>query len=344
MGLRTELYNRNNVIADELHQTLQEVYDASKEEIKGAPGGYETGAKGARDAFFNDMQLTPLNRLQRMAGWNPDSKWYGMAKQLEKGERAQRRFKTEATRQLAPVLEQYKDWMKTADGQGKDGKWYEIEVPANWEYRMGDKPVFSNETVKVYMTPAQKVHMYLESKNYDNLRHMEGGRTFADKELYSEGKRSEAFAQGTTVRLLPETVKQIVSDLTEEEQALANALEKFYNEYSKKEINRVSNILYGYDKAMEGSYAPIYTNDNYTKSEPGIFDVTAEGVGNLKSRVVSSNPSLNLSAFDAFEKSVDKTGRFVGMAIPIRNMNTLINWRATTSSGTFNEHRNHFCV
>lgn len=332
VGLRTELYNRNNVIADELHQTFQEVYDASKEEIKGAPGGYETGAKGARDAFFNDMQLTPLNRLQRMAGWNPDSKWYGMAKQLEKGERAQRRFKTEATRQLAPVLEQYKDWMKTADGQGKDGKWYEIEVPANWEYRMGDKPVFSNETVKVYMTPAQKVHMYLESKNYDNLRHMEGGRTFADKELYSEGKRSEAFAQGTTVRLLPETVKQIVSDLTEEEQALANALEKFYNEYSKKEINRVSNILYGYDKAMEGSYAPIYTNDNYTKSEPGIFDVTAEGVGNLKSRVVSSNPSLNLSAFDAFEKSVDKTGRFVGMAIPIRNMNTLINWREKGSS------------
>ncbi|MBO7667771.1 MAG: hypothetical protein J6T26_04845 [Firmicutes bacterium] len=332
VGMRTELYNRNNVIADELHSTFSEVYDAAKAEITSAPGGYETGAKGARNTFFNDLQLTPMNRLERMAGWNPESRWYGMARMLEQGERDQRRFKTESARQIAPVLEKYKDWMKTADGQGKDGKWYEIEVPANWEYRMGDKPVFSTETVKVYMTPAQKVHMYLESKSYDNLRHMEGGRTFADKELYSKGKRAEAFAQGKTVRLLPETVKQIVSDLTPEEQALADALEKYYNGYSKQEINRVSNILYGYDKAMEGNYAPIYTNDNYTKSEPGIFDTTAEGVGNLKSRVVSSNPSLNISAFDAFEKSVDKTGRFVGLAIPIRNMNTLMNWREQGNS------------
>ena len=45
--------------------------------------------------------------------------------------------------------------------------------------------------------------MYLESKNYDNLRHMAGGRTFANKKLYSRGKRTEAFAQGVTVKLAP---------------------------------------------------------------------------------------------------------------------------------------------
>lgn len=332
VGLRTELYNRNNMIEDELHSTFAEVYDAVKEEMQETPGGYQTGVKGLIDTFMSEAQLTPMNRFQRMAGWNPNSRWYGMAKMLEKGEREQRRFVTEAAKQLAPVLEQYADWARRADGQGKNATWYEIKVPASWEYHMGDKPVFSEETVTVYMTPAQKVHMYLESKNLDNLRHMEGGRTFADKELYSKGKRAEAFAQGTTVKLLPETVKNIVSDLTEEEQALANALEAFYNNYSKQEINRVSNILYGYDKAMGGYYAPIYTNNNYTKSEPGIFDLTAEGVGNLKSRTVSANPSLNLSAFDAFAKSVDKTGRFVGLSIPIRNLNTLMNWREQGNS------------
>lgn len=332
VGLRTELYNRNNMIEDELHSTFAEVYDAVKEEMQETPGGYQTGVKGLIDTFMSEAQLTPMNRFQRMAGWNPNSRWYGMAKMLEKGEREQRRFQTEAAKQLAPVLEQYEDWARRADGQGKNATWYEIKVPESWEYHMGDKPVFSDKTVTVYMTPAQKVHMYLESKNLDNLRHMEGGRTFADKELYSKGKRAEAFAQGTTVKLLPETVKNIVSDLTEEEQALANALEAFYNNYSKQEINRVSNILYGYDKAMGGYYAPIYTNNNYTKSEPGIFDLTAEGVGNLKSRTVSANPSLNLSAFDAFAKSVDKTGRFVGLSIPIRNLNTLMNWREQGNS------------
>lgn len=196
---------------------------------------------------------------------------------------------------------------------------------------MGDKPVFG-ETITVSMTPAQKVHMALEAENYDNLRHMAGGRTFADKELYSKGKRNEAFAQGRTVKLAPETVKKIVSDLTEEERGLYNALKPFYNEYSKEEINRVSNILYGYDKAMNATYAPIYTNQNFTKSEPGVFNVTAEGVGNLKARQYSKNPSLNISAFDAFERSVERTARFVGLAIPVRNMNTLMNWRESSDS------------
>lgn len=328
IGLRTELYNRNNLINDELHRTLDEVYESAKTEIQEAKGGYKAGLAQR----YADMQLTPMNRFLKMAGWNPDSTWYGMAKGLEAGERAQRKFKTESQRQIAPVLEQYRDWMKTADGQGKNAKWYEIKVPESWEYHMGDKPIFSDKTVTVYMTPAQKVHMYLESKNLDNLRHMEGGRTFADKELYSKGKRAEAFANGTTVRLLPETVKSIVSDLTAEEQALANALEQYYNNYSKQEINKVSNILYGYDKAMGGYYAPIFTNDNYTKSEPGVFDLTAEGVGNLKERQHSANPSWNISAFDAFERSVDRTGKFVGLAIPIRNMNTLWNWRESGNS------------
>lgn len=328
VGLRTELYNRNNLIDDELHRTMDEVYENSKNEIQDARGGYKTGI-GQK---YANMQLTPMNRFLKMAGWNPDSTWYSMAKGLESGERAQRKFKSESMKQIAPVLEQYRDWMKTADGQGKNAIWYEIKVPESWEYHMGDKPVFSDKTVTVYMTPAQKVHMYLESKNLDNLRHMEGGRTFADKELYSKGKRTEAFAKGTTVKLLPETVKSIVSDLTAEEQALANALEQYYNSYSKQEINRISNILYGYDKAMGGYYAPIMTNSNYTKSEPGIFDLTAEGVGNLKERQHAANPSLNVSAFDAFEKSVDRTGKFVGMAIPIRNMTSLMNWREQGNS------------
>jgi hypothetical protein len=331
VGLRTELYNRNNVIGSELHETFQEVYDQVKDEMQSAKGGYKTGAKGLSQKFFSDLQLTPMNVLERMAGWNKDSAWYKMAKQLEQGERAQRKFKTDSARMLAPFLEEHKDWVKKADGQGKDAIWYEVEVPELLELGMGDKPIFGN-TVKVYMTPAQKVHMYLESQNYDNLRHMTGGRTFADRELYSKGKRAEAFAQGKTIRLAPETVKNLVKDLTAEEKALADALRPFYNDFSKKEINRVSNLLLGYNKAMEGDYAPIYTNKNYTQSEPGIFDTTAEGVGNLKSRVVSSNPSLNISALDAFEKSVDRTSRYVGLAVPVRNMNTLMNWREKGNS------------
>ena len=219
-----------------------------------------------------------------------------------------------------------------SDGQGKDAVWYEIEVPELLKFGMGDKPIFG-DTVKVYMTPSMKVQLYLESKNYDNLRHMVGGRTFPDKKLYSEGKRAEAWEQGTKVRLAPETVRHLVENLTPEEQQLANVLERYYNQFAAERINAVSNVLYGYDRAVTRNYAPIYTNSNYNQKEIGKYDQTAEGVGNMKQRVRGAkNPSYNISAYDAFERHVDQTARFVGMAIPARNWKTLLNWRERNDS------------
>ena len=329
VGLRQEFYNRNHVIGDEEARLFSELYADSKEEINSAPGGY---SKNPADKVFNLEQLTPMNYLERMAGWNPDSAWYSMAKQLEAGERNERAYIVQANALLADWLEENEEWVLRSDGQGKDAVWYEIEVPELLELGMGDKPVFG-DSIKVWMTPSMKVHLYLESKNYDNLRHMVGGRTFPDKELYSEGKRQEAFAQGKTIRLAPETVKKLVSDLTPEERELAAMLERYYNQFAAERINKVSNALYGYDRAVTKNYAPIYTNSNYNQKEIGKFDQTAEGVGNLKQRIRGAkNPSYNLSAYDAFERHVDQTARFVGMAIPARNWKTLLNWRERDNS------------
>ena len=333
-GLRTKFYNQKNVINDEMQRLFAEVYTDSKREIESAPG--ENSAKkgkvsGWADKFLNMDQLTPMNVLQRMAGWDPNGAFYSMAKQLERGERDMRAYSVKAQKMLQDFLTEHEDWVKKADGQGKDGLWYKIEIPELVALELGKTPQFGG-TIEVWMTPMQKIHMYLESKNQDNLRHMTGGRTFADKQIYSEGKRQEAFAQGKTVRMAPETVKAIVKDLTAEEMELAQILDRYYNTFATQEINKVSNILYGYDKAMGKNYAPIYTNQNYTKTEFGVFDTTAEGVGNLKGRQYAVNPSYNISAFDAFERHVDQTARFCGMAIPARNWTNLMNWREKNNS------------
>lgn len=333
VGLRTEFYNRNNVLNDDMGRMFQEVYTDATRELRSAPKGKKDKSKPGElfDELINDQQLSPMNVLQRMGGWNPNGAFYSMAKQLESGERDVRDYTVKANRLLENFLNEHQDWVKKADGQGKDAVWYELELPELVELRMGDKPIFG-ETVKVYMMPAQKVHLYLESKNYANLQHMAGGRTFVDKGLYSKGKRAEALAGGKTVKLAPETVKKIVSDLTPEEAELAKILGDYYNDFAPKEINKVSNTLLGYDKAITKNYAPIFSNQNYTKSEFGKFDVTAEGVGHLKPREYSKNPSYNISAFDAFERHVDQTARYTGMAIPTRNMNTLMNWGGIDSS------------
>lgn len=327
-GLRQEVYDRNKLINDEFNRTIAGAYYDSKAEL-------EAAAKDQRKKNllrkYDEMQLTPMNRFAQMAGWNKDSTWASMARMLEKGERDQRRFTVNAKAMLADFLKQNEKWVQRADGQGKDGIWYEVEFAPVAEWGEMDKPIFGTP-VKVWMTPAMKVQLYLESRSEDNLRHMAGGRTFADKELYARGERSEAYANGRTFKMTPEAVQRIVSDLTPEEKALADVLERFYNEFSKAEINRVSNILYGYDKAMGRYYAPIFTDSNYTQSSPGVFDLTAEGVGNLKERRKSWTPSMMISAFDAFEKSVDKTAKFVGLSVPIRNLNALWNWWEDGSS------------
>lgn len=327
VGLRTEFYQRNNVIGSEEHQIMEELYNDCVAEMRAAP----KKLKGLLDRFLNLEQLTPMNVFEEMGGFNPDGALYKFAQQLEAGERKVRSFKVRSNKILADFLEDNAEWIHKADGQGKGGIWIEVEIPQLIGMKVGEVPEFGG-TVKVAMTPMQRVHLYLESRNYDNLRHMTGGRTFADRELYSQGKREEAFAKGTTIRIAPETVKLLVKDMSPEEMELARLLDKYYNDLAATEINKVSNILLGYNKAMGGHYAPIFTNANYTKSEFGKFDGTAEGAGNLKERVKSKNPSYNISALEAFERNMDRTATYVGMAIPVRNWNTLMNWRTSNSS------------
>lgn len=336
IGLRTEFYNRNNVLGSQKGELFSEVYRDAVDEITSAPkklpGERGTVAEAA-DTIFNSELLTPVNVLHRMAGWAPEGAWHDMAMQLERGERDVRSYYVKANKMLENFLKENEAWVKTADGQGKNGVWHELEVPQLLELNMGDKPIFG-DTVKVHMTPAQKVHLYLESKNAENLRHIAmGGRTFANKDIYAKGKRKEAFAAGKTIRLAPESVKKIVSDLTEQEMALANILEKYYNDFAREEMNRVSNILIGYDKAVSKDYAPIYTNENYSKSEIGVYETKAETVGRSKSRQeYASNATYNMSAFEAFERHVDDISRYVGMAIPARNWQTLMNWQVKDGS------------
>lgn len=326
VGLLQNIYNRNRLLADEYGALISEVTNNAAEDIRNAPikGGEET----TLGKIFNTMQLTPMNMLERMAGWNPDSDWMQLARKLEDGERKRRKYIADSQGYLADeFVRDNADWVKKADGQGRDAVWYQYDAPEITGWNEGNKPIFSDKKITVWFTPAQKVHMALESKNIDNLRHMMGGRTFPNKELYSKGKTQEAFAQGTTVKLDPATVRAMVSNLTPEEQALYDALEPFYNQMQKVPINETSMILNGYEKATEANYAPIFTNKNYTKSEPGIFDMTAEGIGSLKERVVSFNPSYQISAFDAFDRSVKQAALYIGMAIPVRDMNAVLNKR-----------------
>lgn len=323
VALRTKIYNTRNIIGSETNMLYSEAYDSIRGEMHSA-----SKPKNRYGAKWKAMRhaLNPNHYLEALAGWNPDSVWYKtFAKGLEDGERKMKRYVETSKQMLDEFARTHRKWLEVADGQGKDGIWYEVKVSPVAEWRKGDQPIFG-EPITVYMTPLQKVHMYLESKNYDNLSHMLGGRVFADKELYSKGNKDEAFA-ADPIHLAPADVRRISFDLTEEEMELADILDRYYNIYAKSEINKVSNELYGFDRAMAGNYAPIFTKDTYNTFTPAIIDGTAEGVGHMKTRIKGARtPTVNISAMDAFNKHVSQTSRFVGMSIPLHNMNVILNW------------------
>lgn len=329
-------HNRKNMASQEEFALFSEVADSAIEELRASKGRKRPKGKirgkiadGSWRLFTAD-QLTPVNFIEMMGGWRRDGAFFkAFGRQGENGERAEKAYKVESARMLEKFAETHADWMKTADGQGKDGVWLEFEVPVlGPDPKIGEAPKYI-DTKTVWMTPMQRVHLYLESLNDQNMAHVqEGGRTFVDKELYSMGRRKEAFDNGVTVKISKETVKSILADMTAEEMAFARMLHEYYNVYSPEKINPVSNVILGYDKAIRENYAPIQTNESYNATQIGLFDITAEGVGVMKERVAKSGtPTYNVSALDAFERHVNQTARYVGYTIPVHNMQRLLNWK-----------------
>lgn len=333
VAFRTEFENRKSALMGADKVLFEDIYYDAARDIRRAKGSYSSS--GLAKSLNNEM-LSPINVFERMGGWNRNGMWFQMAQQLEQGEMRKRAHIERARQELDRFIKKNRKWYDTADGQGRNGQWIKVEFAEM--IRRGDdfKPEFG-DTVTVWMTPLQRVHMYLESLNRQNLLHMEGGRTFVKKDLYQKGDIKEAFAQAAkdtprgadygTFKLAPETVYALTADMSTEERELADILHRYYNaKWVQDEINQTSNYLSGINKAMGGNkYAPIYTNQNYVTKEIGMFDTTSAGQGNMKTRVWSRTPSYNISAIEAFERSVEQTGQYVGLAIAERNWNMLLN-------------------
>jgi len=332
--LEQHLTDMNKEIGEKRGEEFSVLYKYARGDIEGSKGrGKSTGIKMSAEKLL-DSQLTPMNYLERLGGWNPNNTWnQTVTKQLEEGERARKRFVVEANDMVKDFREKHADWIAKSDGQGKDAIWYDIEVPRLLEYGEGHQPIFG-DTVTVHLTPAMRVELARGIRNNDNLRHAEGGVTFPDKELYAKGERAEAYNRGTTVKLAPETMKKLFAydNLTAEEKALFDLMDTFFDGKAKKAINETSQIMDGIDKAMTTHYSKIYTNQNYRATDPTIINESIEAMPSLQKRVFSKNPMLAMSVWEAFDDTVNTVGKYHGLAIPLRNVSTLINWQESGKS------------
>ena len=260
-----------------------------------------------------DGTLTPVRLLRRFTGYQDSDPLYRAALALQQGELKQLDYQRRAYARFEGFTKDRK-FMDYLAGKGKQKP---IEITG-----MNER----GEQVTCRITPDMRVALYLHSKNYQNLRHIQrGGIEIPDYAAYVAGRYTDAYDKATRIRLAPGTVRAIGETMTTREKNYAEEIRNYYNTMSKAEINAVSVKLKGYEVAKVGEYYPIATNRDFVVKEFDAikYDGSLESFGFLKERKEGGTPILLADATRTLERSIQSHAAYIGMAIPMRNFNKL---------------------
>lgn len=269
-------------------------------------------AKGSKKTLADWLAtntLSPVRLVKRLVGYNADDPLLARTKELADGQRRMMDYQMRAERLFSKWTNDKKlmDRLRSRE---------RVKITG---YKNGN-------AVEVEITPDMRMALYLHSLNDENMKHIaNGGVTIPNIDLYLKGELAEAYARGITVKLTPSNVRSIAAGMSAEERAYARAAHDYFNGMSRDEINAVSEALVGYSIANVDDYFPIETDRNFTKSDIAELkrDGTIEGMGFLKERVHASNAINLVPLTDVLNRSIKNHAKYVGLAIPIRNMSNI---------------------
>ena len=267
---------------------------------------------GKIDRFFINNTLSPERQIRRVVGYVDNDPLYIATKELSAGQRRMLAYQKSSWDMFKDLMDD-KKFINSLNGK----KAREIEI----------KCVKDGKVSSIKVTPDVAISLYLSSMNDDNMRHMnKGGVNIPDLKLYKAGKVKEAFRKSTRVTFSKDYLTAIKGMLTKQEVKFANKAYWYYNMVAPKAINEVSEILKGYSLARVQNYFPIYVDSNFLEKdfESLKFDGTIEGMGSLKERVKSGNPIMINGIVDTLTRSIQENSMYVGLAMPVRNMNKLL--------------------
>ena len=306
--IRTEDKMINDVRNREIAHTAME---SIKEIQRGK--GIENKQKGKWYRGYISTQLTPERMFRRLSGYAKNGVFEGLAKDLSDGQRKSMTFKQRASEKFKTVISKTEEMSKFT---GKKAELIDISK-------------YDTQGRKVYITPDMRTSLYLHSKNYSNLKHIQyGGITIPDMDLYKQGKIKDAYeSAGVIIRLTPSQVNEITSKMTPFEKQFADVAYNFFNDDCSKAINETSIALKGYEIATVRDYFPIVSNRNFINNdfESLVKNGTLEGKGMLKERKYASNPVALESVIRAINRQMSDVADYYGLAIPIRNFNKVYN-------------------
>nr|UWI04662.1 MAG: Barnase-EndoU-ColicinE5/D-RelE like nuclease5 [Bacteriophage sp.] len=195
------------------------------------------------------------------------------------------------------------------------------------------------ETVTASMTTAQLMGLYCLSKRKQALGHLLGGG-IRITDIETRGKlRKKTIKQDEHYKMDGQMLGRLLGQLTPEQIAVADKLQKYMTEQGSKWGNEVTMKRFGYRGFTEKIYYPIETDSQDRLSRAG--DGTEgslyrlQNISAVKPLVQNANNAIMLRGiFDVFSNHMADMAKYNALVIPIVDAQKWYNYKDSTKNET----------
>lgn len=334
--IRTE----NKTLSLAKAEEVSAIADAAAYEVKTSkgnrPGGRFDGLRNTLTKYQLDM-LGGERVFRMLGGYAKNGQMEKLARMLNDGQRRQSEIAIKGEKLFADVTG--KTHLKEMDAFAGPGA------------ETVDIGLTDTKGNSVPLNHAMLCSLYMHLQNADSRQHLlNGGLTVPSMEQYTKGNIERAYQEGQTVHLgglqnaggtpMVDTVLQTVENaLTDYDRAWIADMQELFNRYTTNLINETSMQLLGYNRAGVKNYYPIAVDKSAlaTQIEGLNLDATIEGRGFLKNRVKKAvQPILLEECSNVVQRSIRDTAAYAGLALPIRDVQKVLNSNVETKDGVYN--------
>ena len=333
--------NKVRKVTSENYPTeVSAIADAAAYEVKTSkgnrPGGRFDGLRNTLTKYQLDM-LGGERVFRMLGGYAKNGQMEKLARMLNDGQRRQSEITIKGEKLFADVTG--KTHLKEMDAFAGPGA------------ETVDIGLTDTKGNSVPLNHAMLCSLYMHLQNADSRQHLlNGGLTVPNMEQYTKGNIERAYQEGQTVHLgglqnadgtpMVDTVLQTVENaLTDYDRAWIADMQELFNQYTTNLINETSMQLLGYNRAGVKNYYPIAVDKSAlaTQIEGLNLDATIEGRGFLKNRVKKAvQPILLEECSNVVQRSIRDTAAYAGLALPIRDVQKVLNSNVETKDGVYN--------
>ena len=344
-AMRTTIKNAIKADLVEKGKQIWEVGNELRQELR--------AGKGASPLLLEKYHMAMLSAeraFHRFGGYQQGSTWDKVYRMLDDAQLKMLDLEMRATRIFDPVLKAKADFEKAE------------ALTSIKEKDLVDVGLKDADGNAVKITRGMMLALYMHLQNEENMRHlMYGGLTLPDYKRYYKGN-SEAWGRGTVeipalgakvsnldalldelgeqgvdekyaeykaeIEEMFDSIRQnIENELTDYDRKWIDASKDFFDNFSRQELNAVTNAMYGFSKAKVDNYFPIVTDKNFLKNE---FDsisknISLENAGFMKERVKARNPILLEDITRTVNRQISNVSRYAGLTQALKTFGNVYN-------------------